>query len=502
MDTQDKSATNKKRDIYGSFSLSGTEFAISVESTQEVVNEPEGYTRVPLCSDNLLGLFNLRGIVIPVVDLRKIFNFPLDEFREERKIAIIEHGESCIGLLFDFTSEVFNGNKLDRSDFHQSAEMEREQIVQGVFKMDEGERIIQILNPYGLLNLKRIPRSDNSAVKSYLKRKSAKRHQCISFYVDGSNCALGIGVIQEIVAAQNIDKTALSHDLCLGALNVRGSSVPVIDLKKILNIETQSTTNATPTNESRIIIMRLENELFGLLIDSVESICSYYDEELVQFPVLESDKQEVFKGCISRDGKLETILLDHDALLSDKELMRITRGHSRLYHEKMDAASTLKAQGKDVLRTYISFHIDGSYALEISEVMEVVDYPKAIIVPPNKAKNCIGMFDLRGSLIPIIDPRLVYSLGLESRPSPPKLLILKAPESLFALVVDSVDSIISFHDSEKVKLPQILYSAEDKNAPSQDIKDAFQYEEVSELKKTILVLNLDAVITRMKKHAA
>ena len=104
----------EKKEIYGSFLLSGSEFAISVKAIQEVVNEPESYNPVPLSPNYLLGLFNLRGMIIPVVDLRKIFDFPDNHEANEKKVAIIEHGNICVGILFDQTCEVFNGNDSDR----------------------------------------------------------------------------------------------------------------------------------------------------------------------------------------------------------------------------------------------------------------------------------------------------------------------------------------------------------------------------------------------------
>jgi len=58
--------------IFGSFWLGEAEFALPVNHVQEVVNPPSVYTPVPLSPPDLVSLFNLRGMVIPVVDLRRL----------------------------------------------------------------------------------------------------------------------------------------------------------------------------------------------------------------------------------------------------------------------------------------------------------------------------------------------------------------------------------------------------------------------------------------------
>ena len=69
--------TDKKQSlestIHGSFILADVEFALPAQVIQEVVNEPEHYDPMPLAPDYALGLLNLRGVIMPVVDIRILF---------------------------------------------------------------------------------------------------------------------------------------------------------------------------------------------------------------------------------------------------------------------------------------------------------------------------------------------------------------------------------------------------------------------------------------------
>jgi len=63
-------------------------------------------TRVPYTKDYIKGVVNLRGNIIPIVDLRKRFFLEEKEFTDESRIIIINLGEIKIGMIVDASSEV------------------------------------------------------------------------------------------------------------------------------------------------------------------------------------------------------------------------------------------------------------------------------------------------------------------------------------------------------------------------------------------------------------
>ncbi|MBK7889574.1 MAG: chemotaxis protein CheW [Bdellovibrionales bacterium] len=118
----DKLTTDNKpilveSEIFGSFFLSSSEFAISVTHVQEVVNTPEKYTSFPLAPDYVIGLFNLRGTIIPVINLKALLRLPKTDDESEQKIAIMEMNGICIGLQFDQTGKSFEVAKKNEAIF-------------------------------------------------------------------------------------------------------------------------------------------------------------------------------------------------------------------------------------------------------------------------------------------------------------------------------------------------------------------------------------------------
>ncbi len=80
-------------------------YGVGIESVHEIVKVPE-ITTVPDSPAFLDGVINLRGKIVPVVDLRKRFNLPCAERTKTSRVLITESSGRLVGLLVDSVSEV------------------------------------------------------------------------------------------------------------------------------------------------------------------------------------------------------------------------------------------------------------------------------------------------------------------------------------------------------------------------------------------------------------
>jgi len=87
------------------FRLGNEEFSVDILKVQEIIRDME-LTRVPRAPDFVEGVINLRGRVIPVIDLRKRFGFEAGEKTVETRIIVIDVNERTVGLRVDAVSEV------------------------------------------------------------------------------------------------------------------------------------------------------------------------------------------------------------------------------------------------------------------------------------------------------------------------------------------------------------------------------------------------------------
>jgi purine-binding chemotaxis protein CheW len=495
-----KTIKSGNKTIFGSFYLMDSEFSLSVSYIQEVVNAPAGYTSVPLSPNYLKGLFNLRGTVVPVIDLKDLLGLKCGQPNDAQKIAIIDLNGTCVGLLFDKTGEVFKNNEDERCDFDSE---NSDSVISGVFKKDSGKRIVQILDVTKLFKLKNIPKdsSKNRLGRESSGRKRGQKRQCISFVVGPAKCSLPISDIQEIIKVEKVSESALAYGDCIGTIDLRGTIVPVIDFPALLKYREVDRSESSTQGDRRIVVMRLEKELFGLMVDSIDSIVSFFPDELITFPVIEQSRADMFLGCITDHGDSDILLLDHQKILSNSEINEITRGHSKLYQTRDHSVDRIKSKG-GTRHTYITFKIDGSYAVAINEVKEIIDYPKNLLHPPGLREHVKGVLNLRGELVTIVDARSMYL----NNPSPEitashKVLVFKNNRLHFGMVVDSVESIVTFSENDKVKLPPMIYNQSEGGMTS-DISEAVQVIDSNGQKRNMLILSVDALASRATRTIA
>lgn len=88
-----------------SFKLGREEFAVDILKVQEI-NRMVEITKVPKSPDFVEGVINLRGKVIPIIDLRKKFNMEKHENSKETRIVVVDVSGNTVGLIVDSVSEV------------------------------------------------------------------------------------------------------------------------------------------------------------------------------------------------------------------------------------------------------------------------------------------------------------------------------------------------------------------------------------------------------------
>ncbi len=123
------------------FTLDNVLYGVNVNQVREVKNF-EGVTPVPYAPDYVKGITNLRGEVIPVIDLRKRFGLT-DKKDENTNIMIIVQDKHPVGIMVDSVMEVLTISKKDIESNPESLIVDKSEAVLGIAKHDK-ELIILI----------------------------------------------------------------------------------------------------------------------------------------------------------------------------------------------------------------------------------------------------------------------------------------------------------------------------------------------------------------------
>lgn len=98
-------AIEEQRDLFLTFHLNGEDYGIAIQHVIEIIGIQK-ITRIPDMPVFIEGIINLRGRVIPVMDVRLKFGMPETEHDDRTCVIVIQVGESITGLIVDRVKEV------------------------------------------------------------------------------------------------------------------------------------------------------------------------------------------------------------------------------------------------------------------------------------------------------------------------------------------------------------------------------------------------------------
>jgi purine-binding chemotaxis protein CheW len=111
----DKSAAATSEQ-YLTFMLAGEEYGVDILRVQEIKGWDK-VTRIPHTPDYVLGVINLRGAVVPILDLRRRFGLETIEFGPTTVVIVVRvmsgPAERTVGVVVDAVSEVYNVDAAD-----------------------------------------------------------------------------------------------------------------------------------------------------------------------------------------------------------------------------------------------------------------------------------------------------------------------------------------------------------------------------------------------------
>ncbi len=144
-------------------------------------------------------------------------------------------------------------------------------------------------------------------------------NQFLAFMLENEVFSFDISKVREVLEFSRVTKVPQTPDMMVGVINLRGSVVPVIDMRIKFNMgETEKTVNTV------IIIIEIdldgESTMIGALVDSVKEVMDLDTEHIEPPPKIGTRLNTDFiKGMGKQDGEF-LIILDIERIFSTEEL--------------------------------------------------------------------------------------------------------------------------------------------------------------------------------------
>nr|WP_321500351.1 chemotaxis protein CheW [uncultured Dethiosulfovibrio sp.] len=124
------------------FGLNDENFGLDVQDIREIVRVPPIITRVPNAMGHIKGVINLRGTIVPVLDISLRIGGSSNDMSSESRIIVVEFSDILFGILVDNVREV---NTIYEDQIEQVSDLEStvdQEFMRGVAKMEDGRLIV------------------------------------------------------------------------------------------------------------------------------------------------------------------------------------------------------------------------------------------------------------------------------------------------------------------------------------------------------------------------
>lgn len=138
-----------QNDKYITFNLGEEIYAINIKFVREIIGIQK-ITHVPDMPNFIKGVLNLRGSVIPIIDVRIRFGMPTVEYNERTCIIVVTIEDSEIGLIVDEVAEVLDIPLNHMDSTPKTNKKAKNKYIQGIGKV--GDNVIIVLGVANILS--------------------------------------------------------------------------------------------------------------------------------------------------------------------------------------------------------------------------------------------------------------------------------------------------------------------------------------------------------------
>jgi len=441
-------------------------FAADMAPVKEIIRVPE-VVRVPLAPSALEGLANLRGKVLPIISLRRLFGFPDLAHDDSTRALVVDVGQP-LGFVVDRVLSVVG---VDASHIEEVGSLQttvNTEVLSSLIKDVGGHAMVMVLDFAKLIEKEFSQVADHSKSKGVAGALEAKAQgeeaetsdelQLVSFDVEGQEYAIAIEDVQEIVQVpEAVIHVPHSESHVLGVMTLRSRLLPLVNLRSMFGLPHRDL-----DEKSRIVVLTLNGLSVGVVVDAVSEVLRVSKSGVDALPAL-----------LARDGNLAEIAaicrLDKGKRLVSIVTARNLFGHSAI-KEALSAVndddlleeeqSKETEEGLDDDEQVVIFRLDKEeFGAPIATVQEIVRVPEDLIRVPQAPPFVEGVINLRGTVLPVIDLRRRLGLEQVERTDRQRIMVFLIAGVRTGFIVDQV--------AEVLKIPKAVIEPSPQLSPDQ-----------------------------------
>jgi purine-binding chemotaxis protein CheW len=444
--------------------IAGNEvFAVDMAPVQEIIRVPD-VVRVPLAPPTLDGLANLRGKVLPIISLRRMFGFAEQAHDDATRALVIDIGQP-LGFVVDKVASVVGVEPGKIEGVGSIQGTVNTELLSGIIKDVGGHAMIMVLDFAKLIAqefaeiaavAKRATMAGGLAANARDDDEvTSDELQLVSFDVAGQEYAITIDDVQEIVQVPaDIVHVPHAESHVLGVMTLRNRLLPLVSLRRMFALPPQAA-----DERSRIVVVALGAASVGIVMDSVNEVLRVAKSDVDAMPGLfarDGNLTEISEICRLDGGKRLVSIISAANLFRHSAIKEALTTVEKNSQDETQRAATAADESNDDDEQVVVFRLDKEeFGVPIDSVQEIVRVPEELTHVPKAPPFVEGVINLRGAVLPVIDLRRRLDLPAVERSDRQRVMVFLIDGMRTGFIVDSVAEVLKIPKSAIEAAPRL-----------------------------------------------
>jgi purine-binding chemotaxis protein CheW len=401
---------------FGVFRLGAMQLALPVESLKEVT--PMGtLSALPCEADCVIGAISLRGLMVPVVDLRHIIHNTGD-LQPNADVVVMEHEGRLLGLAADGVVGVY---VLPADAVNDVGPMDPlSSVLQAGFERPDDASLVSVLSPSAIAGLPQVPFvTAPQAVLQAHAVQAGESQRATGVMGDPRHLMLvRCGGIPLAIASQAVHTTLIQPEVRgshMAAGNFRGmmrfgeQDIPALELAGLCGFAPMD-----PMSKPQAFLLQFPAGLVAFLVDEIVNVVVADGHQIAPVPLFANLAPNMFCGTLPGEaiagepgdpnlaGAGFHLILNDVHMLADAHLQEVAamaRQAGRNEDSHSVAGRTARAQGFRESGQMVSYNVGVDVASPIRQIAEILPWHSGSSVPGVQGTSLLMS---RGRPIPVV----------------------------------------------------------------------------------------------------
>lgn len=377
---------------------------VPFDNLAEVCVVPE-VSKLMVADGPILGGFDLRGFLVPLVDVENLCGLPARD-RAVQRAAVLQHDQRITAIALDEIvtlteaepTKTDYGHTAPQAGLPEHEAIHRRLFASG-FVMDGG--IVNCLDSQVLFAMRDVPSIANTRT-SRRTSGAARARKYLVFSAGGARFGVDAEHISATVPRSRIDSSEIGANggLCLGFIAHHGWKVPVVHTNLALGVG-----GVPDLGVAEIVVLRFpEGRLLGLAVEATESLSSIPADRIAGSAALVADKGLLPRVHVT-DSDVQIFMIDVAVLTSEPDLKTISELAIR--RQARPSAQPSPTNGAGAIRReserYLVFEAGCRMAVPARQVARILHRPRTIITASDLPATVRGFFPVAGHSVPLVE---------------------------------------------------------------------------------------------------